>query len=57
MTTDEKMIAHLNKAVLDQQKQIQDLKDEIDKWDMKVNERFNKGRQERENWYKVQRFG
>ena len=57
MTADEKMIAHLNKVVMKQQEEIFSLKDEIDKWDMKVNERFNKGRQERENWYKVQRFG
>ena len=57
MTADEKMIAHLNKVVMKQQEEIFSLKDEIDKWDMKVNERFNKGRQARENWYKVQRFG
>ena len=52
MTADEKMIAHLNKVVMKQQQEIFSLKDEIDKWDMKVNERFNKGRQERRNWYK-----
>ena len=56
MTADEKMIAHLNKVVLEQQKQIQDLKDEM-YWNSCIKERYDKGRQERENWYKVQRFG
>ena len=52
MEANELMIGHLNTVVLQQQEEIQNLKDEIDKWDMKVNERFNKGRIERENWYK-----